>query len=273
MKPKFSASATDKLVKPEAWTDRHCNVVVIGCGGTGSELLDALVRLHYTMMECGHRHGLRITLIDGDEVSPANVGRQRFLHTDVGQNKAKVMAARYTAMFGESILYVNSYAGPKIIKQLGQVDVVVSCVDKADFRVKMGAYWARKITDALWLDTGNGKSSAQVILGHLGRNRHREKRLPNIYDLYPSLAAVDDTSEPSCSLPQALRRQQLGINQLTAAQAVFGLLAPLMLEGAVQHHGFFIDMAKLSTRPLRIDAAAWNAIHAASIAQMPKMAA
>ena len=57
---------------------RKTKVVIIGAGGTGSELISQLFKINYTLIELGSA-GLDVTLIDDDIVSPTNIGRQSFL--------------------------------------------------------------------------------------------------------------------------------------------------------------------------------------------------
>ncbi|MFD2274263.1 ThiF family adenylyltransferase [Undibacterium arcticum] len=59
-------------------------VAVIGAGGTGSQVLNGLVRLHLALLAFGHPGGLDVTLWDDDQVSEANVGRQSFFSRRCG---------------------------------------------------------------------------------------------------------------------------------------------------------------------------------------------
>ena len=62
-------------LSPELLT-REVSVAVIGAGGTGSQMLMGLAQLHTAMVALGHPGGLDVTVIDSDQVSEANVGRQ-----------------------------------------------------------------------------------------------------------------------------------------------------------------------------------------------------
>src|SRR6266568_7607160 len=79
---------------------REVRVLVVGCGGTGSAILGGLPYLHRSMLAQGHQYGLRVTVMDGDAVSPFNCGRQPFAKSEVGINKAIVLVNRINLFWG-----------------------------------------------------------------------------------------------------------------------------------------------------------------------------
>lgn len=83
------------------------NVVIIGCGGTGSRLLPMISQL----MSRGKWNDMMptITLIDGDEVEVKNLTRQNFILDDVGRNKAECLAERYGSAFEIPTVCINKY--------------------------------------------------------------------------------------------------------------------------------------------------------------------
>lgn len=235
-------------------------VLLIGCGGTGSEVLDGLARMHFAMTALGHPGGLVVTAVDGDTVSASNIGRQRFSASDVGQNKAHVLVHRYNLFFGLNWAANDRYLDASRIGEIdNRYDLLVTCVDRASVRAEIGRLARRDIrNDILWLDFGNGSTRAQVVLGHLGRKTTPTPalRLPNVFDLYPELVAVDDGTEPSCSLAEALRSQDLFVNRFVA-DAGLGILWRLFRDGRLDYHGAFLDVACATCRPLATDPATW----------------
>ena len=254
MKP----DVTESFVLPRSWANASpLSVLVIGAGGTGSEMVDALARLHYTMCEFGG-NGLSLAIADDDVVTAPNVGRQRFLHCDVGLSKARVLAERYGLLYDMNIIWADERIGRGSLELLKQYHLVMTCVDSGAFRESVGRRWRQRRTDTLWLDCGNGSSTGQVVLGHLGNPLTAGTRLPNVFDLYPDLALGDADNQPSCSLEAALRSQRLGINRFMADTAVFTILAPLLLSGVIQAHGAYVDLAAPSVRPLPIRDSVWQ---------------
>lgn len=76
------------------------NVIVVGCGGTGSRAIPLVAQL---LCSNEFTKNIKITLIDGDIVELKNTKRQMFLAQEVGKNKAEVLADRYRRGFGANI--------------------------------------------------------------------------------------------------------------------------------------------------------------------------
>lgn len=257
---------------PHQWLENPIKVLILGCGGTGSEVIDVIARLHFALIALGHPHGLAVTLQDGDVVSHSNIGRQRFCPADVGHNKAVVLAARYNIAYGLTWRSIPTYHDPA--QELRGIDLLITCTDRASVRVQIGrthqtTKGGRYLPwhDAtLWLDFGNGDmSTGQAILGHLWQwDGDQQGRLPNFFDLFPNAHLIKDDDAPSCSAAEALRKQEFGINRFVADAGLLTVLVPLLTKGTIQHHGAFVDMAKGRVTPLMIDPAAWEFIRSSN---------
>lgn len=94
-------------------------------------------------------------------------------------------------------------------------------------------------------------------LGHW-QARRKMAWIPNVYQLYPELAVIEDRQprEPSCSAAEALTRQWLPINRLVA-DLMQSLLWTLFRQGCLDHHGAFVHLDTLSVQPLRADPQVW----------------
>lgn len=241
-------------------TERGLNsawrILVIGAGGTGSEVVDAFARLDYALEHLGHP-GLTIVLQDADTVSAANVGRQRFVPSDVGQPKAQVLADRYAHLLGVSIRPHLSMAVTRHFKEFTDFDLVVTCVDRAAVRVKIHDYFRSRRCETLWMDLGNGQFDGQCVLGHLGIPGG--PRIPNVLDLFPGIQKVKDQDQPSCSVAEALQHQMIFVNRWMA-DAAASLLVQLLTQGQMRNHGAFIDMRGLKVSPLIADTTTWEMI-------------
>src|SRR4051812_8233322 len=83
---------------PTAPREIEAIIVLVGCGGTGGFLAEALCRLLI-----GRRS--RLHLVDPDRVEPHNVARQAFDRRDVGSFKAEVLAERLARRFEREVSY------------------------------------------------------------------------------------------------------------------------------------------------------------------------
>lgn len=250
-------SNQNNLKLPSGFLEGPIKVILIGLGGTGSEVIDGLIRIHIALLQLGHPFGLDVVAIDGDKVSASNIGRQRYFHSDIGQFKCDVMIHRVNLCYGTSWKSIPKYVTPLMISELiARNTILITCVDNAKVRCDIGKAASRSrevCEDALWLDFGNGKFDGNVFIGHLFNPQHI-RRIPNVWDLFKNeLAAINDDDEPSCSLEVALLSQSLFVNR-ACATAGLNLLWDLLTEGSLNIHGIRFDLASASMYPYPIHA-------------------
>ena len=233
-------------------------VNLIGCGGTGSQVLTALSRISFSLTALGHP-GFHVTVYDPDTVTQANLGRQLFSVSDVGIHKAVILTSRINRFFS-----IAWQAVPDIYR--GEpANIIITCVDNVRSRIQVAEKWlaARGIpekcdyeTPLYWLDFGNTQQAGQVVLGTFGEIRQpaSEKyspagKLPCITERF-DLSTVDEkASGPSCSLAEAIRQQDLFINS-TLANTGSHLLWKLFREGMTAHAGVFLNMYTMKMNPI-----------------------
>ena len=75
--------------------DRPVKIVMLGAGGTGGYIAPYLYRLLHML-----DRPTRFVICDGDIVEPKNLDRQNFVPADVGENKARILAERYSTVLG-----------------------------------------------------------------------------------------------------------------------------------------------------------------------------
>lgn len=181
------------------------NVLLIGCGGTGSAIAEHLARLNHAMMHLGHK-GLKMTFADDDHVMLHNLGRQRFGPQDIGKNKAFALTARLNRQYSLDIVTLPQRVEPDE-EQFSAIQLFVTAVDSAAVRIALNDYLRRKrskVTNSpwFWLDMGNGPDFGQVILGSPW-----SKTVAELTDL-----GETPIDQPSCSAVESLTRQELFIN-------------------------------------------------------------
>ena len=242
---------------------REVRVVVVGCGGTGSEIASGLPFLHQAMLAHGHPGGLDVVLVDGDVVSPTNTVRQAFGASDIGHPKAIILASRINAFYGLQWRAVPQHLNPG--RRL-DADIVIGCVDTRRARATIRDNFARGPLhmNPYWLDLGNSAASGQFILGQpvLGIADMSPDRLPTVAELYPETVDVardrgDDA--PSCSAAEALARQEPFVNRAIAAQAL-AMLARLFRYGELAYHGGYVNLVTGRTSCLPVSIDAWNRV-------------
>jgi len=246
----------------QARANQKLAVMVLGAGGTGCEVMDQLFRMHLTLLGLGHP-GLYVVLADGDQVSPYNVGRQRFWPYDVGRNKAEVIIDRYVQYGGVEWAAAPHYLHPEDILESGP-DLLITCVDSGRLRWDIDQYCEQigysgaesADTPLLWIDCGNGQFDGQVIMGHLIHCPDDELHLPTVVDLYPSLEHAEDKDEDSCSHADAIQKQDFGIN-IQIASAAVNLLWRMLRHGTIEHHGAFVDIQSGLVQPMPISTEQW----------------
>ena len=240
---------------------REVRVLVVGCGGTGSAILGGLPYLHQAMRAQGHPYGLRVTVMDGDNVSPFNCIRQPFSRAEVGLNKGIVLVNRLNIFWG-----LNWEALPEYLTEnhpIRQTDIVIGCVDTRAARAVIERQTSHNSAIHYAIDIGNSESSGQFILGEPlnAVNRRSRTRLRTAAELFPEIidATLDNDGQPSCSAIEALARQQCFVNSVLAQHAL-ALLARLFRYGEISYHGSFVDVASSRAVPLAVDPLLWRQI-------------
>lgn len=233
-------------------------VSLIGCGGTGSQVLTSLGRISYALQQLGHP-GLHVIAYDGDIVTEANCGRQLFSVQEIGHNKAEVLVTKMNMFFG-----TNWEAKPKMFStRSGYSNIVISCVDTVKARLMIAGHLKKcnKYTDyekvMYWLDFGNMTDRGQVVLGTVGKEYKQPDKeeavakLRTVTEFFDMKAVKDEDSGPSCSLAAALRKQDLFINS-TLAQVGCALLWK-MFKGVIDTQGAFVNLETMKVNPIKIE--------------------
>lgn len=240
---------------------QHCITVhLIGAGGTGSQVLEALARMDATLTRLGHP-GLSVTVFDADEISESNLGRQLFSPADVGLNKAVCLTTRINQFFGldwEAIPAMYTDNSPR-------ANITISCVDNVKSRLTVHKHLTsnKQILDVYekplyWLDFGNTQKTGQVILGTVTKIKQPAMtdfetldELPTLCDMFDLAQVNEQDSGPSCSIAEALRKQDLYINS-TLAQIGCALLWKLFREVKIEYHGVFLNLTTLKMNPIAV---------------------
>lgn len=229
------------------------SVHLVGTGGTGSQVLAGLAKIHASLMALDHP-GLHVTAFDPDEVSEANLGRQLFSLVDVGHNKAKVLVTRINRFYGTGW---DSVALPySLHPRFARPNILITCVDSAKARIQIGELVNRTedgnqsyAKGLYWMDFGNSQKTGQIVLGTL--SKEKINTLPTVLDLFDLSQINEDDQGPSCSLAEALTKQDLFINS-TLANLGCNLLWKLFRENEISYHGLYLNLEMMNVNPIRI---------------------
>lgn len=244
-------------------------VNLIGAGGTGSHMLTALVKMNEALNCMGHP-GLHVRVFDDDIVSEANLGRQLFFRPEVGLYKSVAIVNRINRAFGTSWKAVCERYGDNVSdRNCLRASITISCVDTVDARVeianilssfsKSGKYYSRDAS-FYWLDFGNSKETGQAILATVGTIEQPKSRkfktvgkLQFVTEEFGALLRESETNDntPSCSLAEALEKQDLFINPALANIGA-SLLWQIFREGMICDRGFFMNLKTFRTQPLKV---------------------
>ena len=234
-------------------------VNVIGAGGTGSQVLTCLARFDTAL----------VTLYDPDTVTEANIGRQLFSPSDIGLNKAQCLVTRMNNFFGNGWKAVPDIY-PAILKDARRdnlANITITCTDNIKSRldlwntlkaVPVSEYRSYE-TPLYWMDFGNTQTSGQAVLGTVPKKI--KQPVSRLYETVSSLKVItrlvkyasvkEEDSGPSCSLAEALEKQDLFINS-TLAQLGCNILWRMFRHGLIEHHGLYLNLETMKVNPIPV---------------------
>ncbi|MDL1894872.1 thiamine biosynthesis protein ThiF [Anaerolineae bacterium CFX7] len=157
------------------------NLWIVGCGGTGSHMADAVAQLWIATngMKRTSTPLKQIFLVDPDIVELKNVGRQRFCPADVGKHKALALAERYALTFGLRAIAIPEKFRAEMLEH-GSQHILIGCVDNADARKTLNDTLNRfgYQPSVWWLNCGNWARSGEILLGSTNSLERVQKSFP-----------------------------------------------------------------------------------------------
>jgi len=244
-------------------------IQVIGAGGNGSQVLSQLARIDQALKKLGHV-GIHVTCFDDDIVTEANLGRQLFSSADLGLNKATVLITRLNMFFGTSWKAEARRFEKGVKKEDRSANITISCVDSVAARKQINAMLYSKAIiqrheapyqeSYYWIDLGNAQATGQFIIGTCCKIDQPKRtatlqpisELQNIFQKFPDfLTQKTKDTGPSCSLAEALQKQDLFINSMLV-QTAMATLWKMFREGRVDYHGAFINLKTLDIAKIKL---------------------
>jgi PRTRC genetic system ThiF family protein len=245
------------------------SVNLIGAGGTGSQTLTALARMNHALTELNHA-GLSVRLWDDDVITEANLGRQLFAKSELGLYKSVALINRINRFFGTSwkadtLKFEKDCFGR--LPENAKANITITCVDNVRTRFNVAEVLKEKVNygsyrdePKYWMDFGNSQFTGQVLLSTIGNIRQPKSEkyetmanLPFVTDEFGELLKQSETEDdtPSCSVAEALEKQDLYINSVLA-QMGNSLLWNLFRNGLTENRGFFLNLKSFHSQPIKL---------------------
>ncbi len=258
------------------------SIIVIGAGGTGSQVVPHLSRLVWDFnqqweLAAGTKRRACLLIVDHDIVAEKNVrARQNFCPPEIGFPKAQVLANRYAIAFGmrqdEIGALVRPFASEILSKRWGDLIILVGCVDTAAARAAITQCLklnpAGPVPHIWYVDAGNGFHWGQVFVGNTAtldelRGCLHERicaRLPSPALLAPSLfeapqeEAASTTVRLSCG-DLALSEQEGNRQSRTINTHMAGLVYAYvehLVYGAITTFATYTNLSAFETHSVSV---------------------
>jgi molybdopterin/thiamine biosynthesis adenylyltransferase len=217
-------------------------VVLIGCGGIGSQLVGPLSRYLANRPEPRPL----LVLVDGDAFEARNLARQACSTGDLGSNKAGALAPVARSV-GLAVQVVAEHVTEVNVGQIvREGDIVLLAVDNHPTRALVDRHLAR-LDNATLISGGNDETDGNV---QLVRRRDGRSVDGHLVEIHPEIGeAVDDQEQAGdgCQVMAAERPQLLATN-LMVASAMLSCLWQLLERGSVPYSEVYLDTVQCAMR-------------------------
>ena len=224
-------------------------IVMLGAGGTGGYAAPHIYRLIHTL-----NRPVRFLVADGDIVEEKNLVRQNFIRADLGRNKAAVMAERYASAFGMEIVYLPEFIeNEDALAALTAQDyfrkelvILIGAVDNNRSRQMCHGVF-QKAKELVYIDSGNGQYTGQVVCGIRRNGRTYYKPVGT---LYPDVLADTDKfpTELSCA-EAAISAPQSVVANVMAATAILSYLYDILVLGDITVRNVTFSTKNIHMKP------------------------
>jgi len=238
--------------------DKPVKITMLGAGGTGGHAAPHMYRLLHTL-----ERPVKIVIADGDFVEEKNLVRQNFISADLGRNKAQVLAERYAAAFGLEAQYIpnfienedrltelikpESYSpGPYTYQLLEGLSILIGAVDNNRSRQLCHKVF-NNADDLIYIDSGNGEYTGQVVCGIRRKGRTYYKPIGEIYpdvlldtDKFPTELSC---AEAAVSAPQSI------VANIMAAASIVSYLYNILVLGSIETRSVTFSTKTVNLKP------------------------
>lgn len=217
--------------------------IIVGCGGTGSNLAPMLARMQKELDV--------MFLIDGDVVTPSNIERQTFQNFDIGENKARALSKKLNCCYGTKHYAVDTYLElPEQLTSLLKSALktsgvfwcnkvfIIGCVDNNKARLVLEKAFKRFISNSgvkekyYYIDSGNEDTYGTVLISSKENMNLRSE----LYDMSEELEVIHCDEEIANLNPQ---QYQINLDMaLAITKAVYAIDETEKHPAAIKINGF-----------------------------------
>lgn len=237
-------------------TDQPVRILMIGAGGTGGHVAPHLYRLLHTL-----DRSVEVILADGDIVEKKNLVRQNFISSDLGKNKAQVLAERYASAFGMEIQYFPEFIEsreklsellkhpyyPYSCQQYEWISILIGAVDNNRSRQICHQVFMES-NDLIYIDSGNGEYTGQVVCGIRQNGKTYWKPAgevyPDILEDTDKLPTELSCAEASISAPQSI------VANIMAATAIVSYVYNILVLGRIDAESITFSTRAVNMKPV-----------------------
>jgi molybdopterin/thiamine biosynthesis adenylyltransferase len=223
----------------------HSRVVLIGCGGIGSQLAGPLTRY------LANRPMPRplLVLVDGDRFEATNLARQACTAGDLGTPKAEVLG-RLARSAGLAVSVIAEHVtGANVGLIVREGDLVLLAVDNHRARALVDRHVAT-LRDATLISGGNDETDGNVQLVRRRDGYSVDGHLVEIHPEIGEAALVEESREPGCQV-LAAEHPQLLVTNVMVASAMLNALWAVIEHGSVPYSEVYLDVIAGVARPRR----------------------
>lgn len=233
-------------------------ILMLGAGGTGGHIAPHLYRLLHAL-----DRPVKVIIADGDIVEEKNLVRQNFIASDLGRNKAQVLAERYATAFGMEAHYIPEFienedklaelvrsgvypTGPYSSQRSKGLSILIGAVDNNRSRQLCHQVF-QKADNLIYIDSGNGEYTGQVVCGI---RCHGLTYYKSVGDIYPDILEDSDKfptelscAEASLSAPQSI------VANIMAATAVVSYVYNILVLGNIEVRSVTFSTKLVNLKP------------------------
>ena len=259
---------------------QQLKIVLVGCGGNGSHMAEAIARVGSLLTQQGQK--VDLLFIDPDYVEKDNIPRQNFSEAEIGLNKAQTLALRYSAKWGVTIKAIPASFERNMLHYYSELTILLGCVDNPAGRAALAQCLEQNNQErsprVWWLDLGNGLDTGQVVLGSANQVERLKTAfyLSSVCTITPSAACIHPelvteqssqlktktVGEQSCAQLAMTNAQMPAVNQMTAAIGA-AMLTKLLVTCDLKYWASYFDLStgkqvSYATSPAAIEDALVN---------------